>query len=523
MTIASACGRQRFLSLWFPHLPTDRILRQRFGRSWRTDRADAAARAEPLALSHDDRGARRLAALCEKAEALGLQKGTGLADARAMHPELEVLEMDPEADMRLLEGLADWCDRYTPLVALDGADGLFLDITGCSHLHGGEEALVASLADRLRHQGFDLRAGLAGTPGAAWAAARYRTGAKEKCAILAPGTEEAALRSLPLAALRLDAETVRRLEGVGLRSAGALVDTPRAPLARRFGRQLLLRLDQALGRCEEPVSPRLPVPALCAERLLAEPVTGSGEIEHLAAMLCRSLKERLEERGQGARLLELALFRVDGMVHRIAVGTSRPVRDPEQIRRLLAERLEALSGQFDAGCGYELVRLAVIAAAPFGQEEAAAGDEDLAALVDRIHARFGPGVVVRPVAAASHVPERAVRHAPFGESAAAMPAETPPARLRPLRLLRRPEPVEAMAEVPEGPPVMFRWRRALYHVAAAEGPERVAPEWWREDGERTRDYYRIEDPSGRRYWLYRQGLYTEAGEAPRWFLHGIFA
>ncbi len=447
----------------------------------------------------------------------------GLADARAMHPQIEAIEADPAADARMLAGLADWCDRYTPLVALDGRDGLFLDITGCAHLFGGEEALAGDLLSRLAGHGFDARAGLAGTPGAAWAMARHRAGADGKAVILAPGGEAEALRPLPVAALRLDAETVIRLESVGLRRIGALMEVPRAPLARRFGRRLLERLDQAMGRLDEPISPRLALPALSAERRLAEPVTQAEELEHLAESLCRTLKERLEERGKGARSLELALFRTDGEVHRIAVGLSRPIRDPALVRRLFRERLT--QGGPDAGCGYELVRLSVLTAAPFeGLQSGFDGrqdEEDLAGLIDRIHARLGPGVVLRPVTIASHLPERAVRHVPFDLAAPAQ-AEAG-GQPRPVRLFSRPEPIEAMAEIPEGPPLMFRWRHALYRVSSAEGPERLAPEWWREEGARTRDYYRVEDSAGRRFWLYRQGLYSEPGAMPRWFLHGLFA
>jgi protein ImuB len=363
--------------------------------------------------------------------------------------------------------------------------------------------------------------------------ARYRDGADGAARIIAAGAETAALGPLPLAALRLDPETVTRLGSVGLRTIGAIMAAPRAPLARRFGSRLLVRLDQALGRLGEAVSPRLAVAPLSAERRLAEPVTQAGDVEHLVFMLCATLKGRLEERGEGARMFELTLFRVDGAVHRILAGTSRPVREPALVRRLFAERLAAVADGLDTGCGYELARLSVLAAAPFdarqeelGGDGRAAEGEELARLIDRIGARLGRDTVLRPVAVASHVPERAVRLVPFGAAGEerADPAGSgrglPP---RPLRLFRRPEPIEAMAEIPEGPPVMFRWRRALHRVAVAEGPERLEPEWWLDGDDRARDYYRVEDRSGRRYWLFRQGLYTQADEAPRWFMHGIFA
>ncbi|WP_454015306.1 Y-family DNA polymerase [Aquamicrobium terrae] len=481
----------------------------------------------------------------EKAEALGLRRGMGLADARAMHPGLDIVEADPAADRRLLEGLADWCDRYTPLVALDGEDALFLDVTGCTALFGGERAMLDNMLARFFHQGFEVRAAIASTAGAAWAAARFRGRH-----LVAPGGEEALLSPLPLAALRIGAQTRGRLESVGLRTAGAVMAMPRAPLARRFGAGLLLRLDQALGRLDEAVSPRLPAPPLSVERQLAEPVTLTEDVEALTQMLASTLRLDLERRGEGARALALALFRVDGAVSRIAVGTSRPLRDPALIRRLFHEKLAAVAEDFDAGYGFDLVRLSVLAAAPFAlaqadlADTAAQEEEDLAIFADRVRARLGEGALLRPVAVESHLPERAVALLPF---ARAVPQEAPlrkphpadrrdrirvprpvpvPQPERPVRLFRAPEPIEVPAtEMPEGPPLRFRWRRALHRVARAEGPERIAPEWWLDaEGAQapTRDYYRVEDVEGRRYWLYRQGLHEAGKPSPRWFLHGIF-
>ena len=516
---------QRILALSFPYLGTERILRQRLGRSWRSR---PRAPRPPLVVSHRENNTQRIAALDEQAEKLRLKPGMGLADARAMHPGIEVVEADPAADRRLLESLADWCDRYTPLVALDGADGLFLDITGCAHLFGGEKALLDDLLARFFHQGFDVRAGLASTPGAAWAAARYRSPA-----VIEAGNEERMLEPLPLAALRLEPRTVTGLESVGLRNAGAVLHAPRAPLARRFGASLLARIDQALGRIEEAISPRLPVATLSVERHLAEPVVLMEDIERLVLMLATSLKADLERRGEGARSLQLLLFRVDGMVSRVSVGTSRPLRAAEQVARLFHERLTALDGALEAGYGFDLVRLSVLAAASFDMAQTdlagdvSQGEEDLALFVDRISARLGAEAMHRPAIVESHVPERAVARQSFAMTAGAtalcvLPAE---AQERPIRLLAHPEQIEVMAaEIPEGPPARFRWRRAFYDVARAEGPERIAPEWWHENTDApTRDYFRIEDRIGRRYWLFREGFYAEGKPHPRWFMQGLFA
>ena len=466
----------------------------------------------------------------------------GIADARAMHPGLDIVEADRQADRRLLEGLADWCDRYTPLVALDGADGLFLDITGCAHLFGGERAMLDDVLTRFFHQGFDVRAGIASTVGAAWAAARF-------CGdrIVPAGGEEALIAPLPLAALRLEAKTRTSLESVGLRSVGTVIAAPRAPLARRFGAALLTRLDQALGSIDEAVSPRLPVAPLSVERQFGEPIMLVEDIERLVPLLADSLRQDLERHGEGARRLSLALFRVDGAVTRIGIGTSLPLREPRRISRLFHEKLAAIGDGLDAGYGFDLMRLSVLATAAFDMRQGdLAGKEeddeaDLALFVDRVRARFGEGAVLKPLLIESHLPERAVTLLPYGEEAPRRvmppqrprpvretPAGAPSQPERPIRLFHAPEPVEVPAtEIPEGPPLQFRWRRVLHRVARAEGPERIAQEWWRhppaDEEAATRDYFRIEDMEGRRYWLYRQGLYAAEKPAPRWFMHGIFA
>jgi len=520
-------ARQRILSLWFPYLSVERIMRQRLGRSWRFSRP---AMTPPLVISHRENNTQRIAALDEQAERIRLKPGMGIADARAMHPAIDIVEADPGADRQLLESLADWCDRYTPLVAIEGKAGLFLDITGCVHLFGGEKRLLDDILARFFHQGFDARAGLASTAGAAWAAARF-SGSQ----IVEPGQEAGLIGPLPLSALRLEPSTCASLESVGLRTADAVMAAPRAPLSRRFGKTLLLRLDQALGRLEETLSPRLPVAPLSVERQLAEPVSSTADIESLVAMLAATLKEHLERREEGARMLQLQLFRVDGAVSRIALGTSRPLRDPRLVQRLFHERLTALESDIDAGYGFDLVRLSVLVAARFEMDQGdLAGatlerDESIALLADRIGARLGKQAILRPVAVQSHLPERAVTMVPFceGNPVRVEPQGTPPLPMeRPIRLFRHPELLDVPAtEVPEGPPLHFRWRRALYRVARAEGPERIAPEWWHEDADApVRDYFRVEDADGRRYWLYRQGLYGASQKAvPRWFMHGLFA
>ncbi|HEY5818740.1 MAG TPA: DNA polymerase Y family protein [Mesorhizobium sp.] len=486
----------------------------------------------------------------ERAADLGLRTGMGIADARAMHPAIDVVEQDIAADRRLLEGLADWCDRYTPLVALEGTEGLFLDITGCAHLFGGERAMRDDMLTRLFHQGFAVCCGVASTPGAAWAASRHTRAdpspdcaqaraeprADWKRAIVAPGREEALVAPLPLSALRLDLATRDGLESVGLRTVGAVLDTPRAPLARRFGKAVLLRLDQALGRVEESISPRLPVPPLSVERAFAEPLVQLEDIERLVLALGAALKQDLERRGEGARKLDLLLFRVDGVVRRISVGASRPLRNPLLMQRLFRERLATIGETIETGYGFDLIRLSAVQVARFDSMQmdltGAAGDhgDDMALFADRVRARLGEGVLMRQAPAESHIPERAVTMAPVAAAmakfspATVLSAAAARKRDRPIRLFKPPEYVDVTAaEVPEGPPSHFRWRRAAYTVARAEGPERIAPEWWCEDDGQARDYFRVEDTTGRRYWLYREGFYGADGMQPRWYVHGMFA
>ena len=382
------------------------------GRSWRSEPRPHP----PRAVVAKVKSALRLVALDETAERLGLAIGQALADARAMIPALDIVDEDASADLALLETVADWAERYTPLVALDPPHGLMLDITGAAHLFGGEAALLADLLARLAGQGFSAKAAIADTPGAASAAARFG-GAP----VVAPGEAAAMLAPLPLAALRLDPETVSALERVGLKRIGQVLEAPRAPLAARFGTDFIHRIDQALGREEEAISPRRPIAPLIAERRFAEPITREEDIAASLASLAATLARSLESRGEGARLLELALFRVDGAVSRTVVGAGRPVRAPKLVSDLFREKFAGLGEEIDAGFGFDMVRLAVRQSAPVDPAQIdlagdAVGEADLDGLIDRIGARLGPTRVSRIVPEESHVPERAAVFASGGRT-----------------------------------------------------------------------------------------------------------
>ena len=482
---------------------------------------------EPLVVYGKRDNCDLLVAVDAAAEQRGLTVGLALAQARAMHPALTALPEDADADAQLLATLADWCQRYTPLVAIDPPDGLLLDIGGCAHLLGGEAALRADLLTRAQAFGFAARASIAATIGAASAAARFGT-----TAITADGRERELLAPLPLAALRLPARTVATLSRLGLARISDILDLPRAPLAARFGVDLLRRLDGALGKEHEPLSPLRPVAPYVAERSFPEPIAREEDVLASIERLAARLETSLAARGDGARRLELALFRTDGMVKHIAAGTSRPIRDPAAIRALFAERLTALGDEIDPGFGFDLLRLSVLIAEPRAEEQIGlGGGEDLVEidrLVDRLSARLGRRRVTRLVAHDSHIPELAaavpaqIRASPGWEAFRRFRSDAELAP-RPLRLLARPEPIEdVFALVPDGPPMRFRWRRALHEVVAAEGPERIEGAWWSEDAGPARDYFRVEDRSGLRFWLFRAGLYRDTAQ-PRWFLHGTYA
>lgn len=516
---------QRLLSLWLRRLPTDRIARSR------------EVSAQALVIYGRRGNADLIVAVDETAERLGLHPGLALAQARAMHPALEAMAEDGEADASLLESIADWCLRYTPLVACDAPDGLLLDIGGCAHLYGGEAALVADLGRRLEGAGFAYRIAIAGTIGAAWAAAHHGQAASHT-----DGVERKILTPLPLAALRLAPETVAALGRVGLKRIGDIIDLPRSPLTARFGAAVLRQLDRALGHEHEPLNPRLPVAPYVAEQRFAEPIGREEDVLGTVEKLAAQLAFALERRGDGARRIELTLFRTDGELRRLAAGTSQPLRDPGAIRALFAERLNALADALDPGFGFDMARLSVIVAEPCPPEQIGIGGaEDTAEvdrLVDRLSARLGARRVRRLIAQDSHIPELAAVTAPAQSTAAdagwedfrryCAEAELSP---RPLRLLTRPEPIEALAEVPDGPPLRFRWRRALHEVIAADGPERIEGAWWTDtgghpSGSLARDYFRVEDRSGLRFWLFRAGLYRDlayGAAAPAWFLHGTYA
>jgi protein ImuB len=557
---------RRFLSLWLPRLATDRA--RRLG---------GVDKAAPLVAVAKVDNAQRLVCVDAQAARLGLNLGLSLPDARARFPALVAVEAEPAEEARLLERLCDWCSRYTPLAALDGRDGLMLDISGVAHLFEGEAALIEDCRARLSAQGISVAIGAAGNPRAASALARFSR-VKTAPEPLSDKAFAKLFYDLPLAALSLDETTVADMARAGLRRIGDIALRPRAPITARFGAAPMARLDALKGLERSSIAPRFPPPDFCSERRFASPIQTIEAIEVQLRKLADDLVVLLERQAKGARRIELALYRVDGAVRRIRIGASRPLNEARAIVRLIAERLASPDEDaIDAGYGVDLMRLACLAAEPLAPSEAeleraheAERARSLAELLDRLSARLGARAVTRRELIDAHLPEQAEAAAPatlgqartrgesrhcedpramtrgdeaIQESGALAPGllrdspsgrtgvfrrpmarndESNKAPARPLRLFARPEPIEALAEVPDGPPLRFRWRRVLHDVAAIEGPERIAAPWWRYAGAPTRDYFRAEDSEGRRFWLYREGLWGRETAQAKWFVHGLF-
>jgi protein ImuB len=483
----------------------------------------------PFALVEKGRKGLRLTAVNAAARQFGLSAGQRLADARAAVPDLLTDQYAPDKDMGSLLGLARWMERYSPWVAPDGQDGLLLDATGVAHLFGGENPMQADLQKRLLAYGFTTRTAMAASIGAAWALARF---GKERAAT----ASESVLHPLPIEALRIDTNAARTLRRLGLKTIGTLLVLPRASLARRFrgesiAENVLLRLDEMTGHRHEALNAINPPSSFMAHRALMEPVISHAGLEAVLTGLCHSLTEDLAAKGQGALRLILKLFKVDGGRAQIPVGLSHPSHDSRHILRLLLPKLETL----DAGFGIDAMTLEARETASvlshqhgFMEDEHGTG---LAQLNDRLLNREAKGLTTL-TAVESHIPERAEREDRPSLSPAQNPAQparerksTPLPPARPLLIFETPEPAQVIAEVPDGPPLRLNWRRLSRRIVRAQGPERIAPEWWTlGTGERPRDYYHVEDEQGRRYWLYRDGLYgDDDATPPKWFVHGLSA
>ena len=466
------------------------------------------------------KAALRLVAVDARAEQLGLHAGLALADARARVPNLAVEMHDKHGDALFLNRIAARLGIFTPMVALDAPDGLVLDMTGCMHLFASDAALLGQVR---KTAGLTLRHAFGGSAAAARALVRY-------------GKAGGDIRRLPVAALDLDAAATTALRRAGLNDIGDLAQRPLAAIAARFGEATVMRLRQILGEADAPMTPRRALPGLRFERRFAEPIARTDDALAVIEDLLGAAAVQLEGRKAGGRCFTATLHRSDGAKQALSVETSLPSRDAVVVMRLFRERIDSLRDPLDPGFGFDQVSLAISRTDPLPERQldtlggGAPPQDSVAGLLDRLTVRLGADNVVRLVPQDTHIPEIAQRALPVMRAHAALPwlKPAPDAPLRPLLLFDPPQPIEAIAEVPDGPPHRFYWQRETRDVKLFEGPERIAAEWWRrkagyEPGKAglTRDYYRVEDSVGRRYWVFRHGLYGEA-DAPRWFIHGLF-
>lgn len=504
-----------------PFLPAERIARHAASADFASDFAGG----RPYALTDKVKGAIVLQAVDRMAAALDLAPGMKLADARARVPDLLAFDTDRMADAALLDRLARACLRYTPMVSAAPPDALLLDISGSAHFFDDETALAHDAEDRLDHAGFGTLWAIAGTPDAALALARH-------------GLREGAEAQLPVSALAMDDKTHRALERAGLYHIGDLATRPRAALVTRFGSELGLRLDRILGIEDRPVNPLQITGNISVERRFAEPLTHLNFALTCLTELFEEAATALEKRGKGARMIRMMLFRCDGATSLLHIETGAATRDTALFKRLLHERIGSLDDPLNPGFGYDLMRLTVTAEEPLAVEQyqlegSSDRGHDEQALVSQLSTRLGRNAVRQFMPADSHIPEQGLLALPALDISAPRKWDIPghgQPPLRPLHLFDPPQRIQVIAEVPDGPPHRFTWRRKIHQICRYEGPERIASQWWRKkDGQQagkgglTRDYYRIEDVRGRRYWVFRHGLYGSEKTNPDWYIHGLFA
>jgi protein ImuB len=540
---------KRVLSIWLPYLAIERWAKS----------SDSPPDA-PVVLTVEGTHGLIIHAVTKTAAEHGAQPGARLTDARALDPTLIAVPADPEGDTALVEKLARWAGRWSPLVEVDG-DGLRLDVTGVAHLFSGERGLVRDIQRRFGHIGLTTRIAIAPTAAAAWALARHNLSPQRgeggsPCPF--PAGERdlmAQLSPIHVSALRLDPDTVRTLERLGLKTIGALIGVTRLALARRFrgAEDVVDALDRALGRKAEPLTAASINPPPRALLKLEEPATHPEAANQALERLIPALVHELEQRRLGARKLSLIGYRVDGSTAVASVATAIPSREPKHLQRLLVDKAATLNPEF----GFDAFALQAdwtesLGAAQESLVEEPSGEREMARLIDRLTVKLGPRAVRRPQAEESHLPERAngwvsaVASSPSplcgggreprsggrkrgGHiirplSPLSLPQRGEGLFNRPQRLLDRPEAIDVIYATPEGMPRRFMWRRAVHDITRVEGPERIAPEWWRQPSSaRLRDYYRVEDAQGRRYWIYREGLLDDGrGGLPTWFIHGLF-
>ena len=497
----------------------------------------------PLVTVSAKRGVWIITAVNSEACTLRLYPGLSLSDARILVPDLKSYEVDLAADRKALEILAASCGRFTPCVATEvntsgEATGLFLDISGCGHLFGGEDGLLDELKSYLQRLGYENRLAVADTPGAAWGVARFSNGV---CTSVEPDGQRAALNPLPVSALRLSSKVIEGLQRLGLQKVYDLSVVPRGPLLARFGDSVLVRLDQAFGRRFETILPQRPTPIYYSRLSFAEPISHRNGIKAALDRLLVSLCEKLTIAHMGVQLTLLKGYRTDGTVTELRIGTARPICNPIYLGHLFREKLDSFSPEY----GIDVAVLVAEKTARLTPNQVSMGDtftgqlnseigEKLDCLLDRLDNRIGTSRVLRLQCRARHLPEYATKSIPASKVSTVDGVVdesfvVKSLAARPLRLLSTPEIIQVTALVPEHPPVLFRWHQRSYRVVRAEGPERISPEWWCNNPKKffkgknvARDYYRLEDEKGALFWVFRK-VFHRQNDAMEWFIHGFFA
>ncbi|QQL51251.1 Y-family DNA polymerase [Mucilaginibacter ginkgonis] len=499
---------QRFVVIWFHHLLTDWLILKKPGM-----------REVPFIFTAAEHNRIIVIAANQEAESQGIFKGIFAADAKAIVPDLQVFDHKPGRDASLLKTMAEWCIRFSPIVAVDRDNhSLIFDITGCAHLLGSEEAYMNKIANSLHFKGFRIRAAMADTIGAAWAVAHFG-----KNGTIVPSDEQAnALLQLPANALRLQPDNLERLIKLGLKTIGSFIKMPRSVLRRRFGDDILLRIGQAIGFEEEVLQP-VKVISPYEERLpCLEPICTASGIEIAIEMLLAKICRRLENEGKGLRIAILTCYRVDGNQQQVQIGTNTPSNNVAHLLKLFTLKIDSI----EPALGIELF----ILEAPkveninpsqevFWGETTGLEDPQVAELLDRIAGKFGAGHIRRYLPQQHYWPERSVKSTTSIKEQPAIAWSV--AKPRPTQLLPYPQRIEVAAPIPDYPPINFRYKDKVHHIRRSDGPERIEREWWMDKGEH-RDYYVVEDEAGCRYWLFRLGHYS-ADQTHQWFIHGFFA
>lgn len=497
---------KRFVSIWFCHLATD----------WFTLRQPQLCRSA-FVLSSPSHGRMVITAANALAQAQGINAGIVVADARAIIPSLQVLDDKPGLTDKLLNRIGEWCIRFAPFVSIDPPDGLILDVTGCSHLWGGDTFYLAEISKRLKVRGYSVRAAMADSIGAAWAIARFGN----KSVIIESGQHTEALLPLPPAALRLDVETIERLEKLGLRQIKDFIGMPRSALRRRFGLQLIQKLNQALGQEEEVIQPIQPIEPYQERLPCLEPIVTLTGIEIALQRLLDTLCHRLQQEQKGIRIVCFKCYRADGKIEQVEIGTIHPSYNVNHLFKLFETKLSTI--QPEPGIELFVVEARKVEAHSPLQEKlwnttCGLDDIGLSELLDRIAGKVGANHIHRYLPDEHYWPERSIKPASSlnEKSITTWRLDRP----RPIQLLSNPERIEVTAPIPDYPPMLFRYKGKLHKIIRADGPERIEQEWWLQEG-RHRDYYSVEDEDGYRYWLFRAGHYSD--KSYQWFIHGFFA